>query len=139
MSYRQYIPNPGTDETRYLRSYDSLLDLHEKSWEVFAEHTDIPFAPGLASGWDDRLKWNVFSPPSYYYLEGKTPQRFYEHILKAHSYIQQNPDQALGNIAYIYAWDETDEGAYLIPTKAEGNDMLEAMRRAIDTINAQNP
>lgn len=139
LTYRQYIPNPGTDETRYLRSYDSLLDLHEKSWEVFAEHTDIPFAPGLASGWDDRLKWNVFSPPSYYYLEGKTPQRFYEHILKAHSYIQQNPDQALGNIAYIYAWDETDEGAYLIPTKAEGNDMLEAMRRAIDTINAQNP
>ncbi len=139
LTYRQFIPAPGKDEEKYIRTFDSLLDIHEKSWDVFAEYTDVPFAPGLGAGWDDRIKWNVYSAPSYIYTEGKNPNRFYEHILNAYKWMEENPEQNLGDIAFIYAWDETDEGAFLIPTKAEGYGMLEAMRRAIDTINAQNP
>ena len=41
----------------------------------------------------------------------------------------------MGNLAVIYAWDEIDEGGYLIPTKGEGFKMLEGLKMAMDIIN----
>lgn len=143
LTYRLFIPEMPKEEVqdqeRYQRPFQELLDLHRKSWEATSKYTDFRMAPGLTNGWDDRQKWNYFANPSYYYTEGKSGQRFYQHVMDAYEWIKENPDNAVGKIAHCYSWDETDEGAFFIPTKGEGYEMLEALRRAIDDINAKNP
>jgi hypothetical protein len=135
LTYRRYVRRSYSNESELELPFQELLDLHEKSWNLFSDYTDMRFAPGLANGWDDRLKWEVFSPVSYYYTKDKTGDKFYNHVINAYEWMRRNPKNALGNIAFIYAWDETDEGAFFIPTKSEGTDMLDAMRRAVDDIN----
>ncbi len=143
LTYRQFIPEVPKDEVqdqeKYQRPFQELLDLHKMSWEIASEYTDVPMCPGLTNGWDDRQKWNYWSNPSYYYTEDKSGQYFYQHVMDAYEWMQANPDSAVGNIAHCYAWDETDEGAFFIPTKGEGYEMLEALRRVIDDINKANP
>ncbi len=137
LTYR-FFASQNADEHTLEKDFQELLDTHEKSWEVFTKNTDVQFAPSLTAGWDDRIKWHQFSPVSYYYTKGKTSDKFYNHVINAYEWIDKHPDNALGNLAFLYSWDETDEGSQIIPTRGEGDIMFDAMKRAIRDINSRN-
>lgn len=117
--------------------FTELLANHENCWEAFSTYTDSRYAPNLINGWDDRNKYPELSILSCYNIN-KTGEAFTEHVLNAYAWIKDNPDNALGNLAFVYAWDESDEGSFFIPTKGEGYMMLDALKAAMDTIK-QNP
>ena len=57
-------------------------------------------------------------------------------IRNAAAWLDRNPAQDPDGLALIYAWDEVNEGGFLIPTKGEGFKMLEGLKEAVDIINA---
>ena len=50
------------------------------------------------------------------YYETATPAAIAEHAAAALQWIDRHPSHAPARTALIYAWDEDDEGGWLIPT-----------------------
>lgn len=59
----------------------------------------------------------------------------YNHILNAAKWLDKNKDCSVGNLAVLYAWNETCEGGYISPTKGDDGRLLGAVRQAIMKIN----
>jgi len=135
-NYRQI--NMYEDENgnkSYETPYTYLSWTHENCWKAFSDHTDSRYMPCLLGGWDDRPRETELAGYSCY-APDRTKEAFRDHILNAYEWIKDNPDTATDNLAVIYAWDEIDEGGFLIPTKGEGFKMLEGLKEAMDIINA---
>jgi len=119
----------------YETPYTYMTASHENCWKAFADYTDSIYMPCLLGGWDDRPRETELAGYSCY-APDRTKEAFRDHILNAYEWIKDNPNTATDNLAVIYAWDEIDEGGFLIPTKGEGFKMLEGLKEAMDIINA---
>lgn len=136
-NYRQinkYVNEKG--EQTYDTPYTYLAKTHENCWDAFSDYTDSLYMPALLGGWDDRPRETEIAGYSCYAAD-RTGEAFRDHILNSYKWITGNKDSALDNLAVIYAWDEIDEGGYIIPTKGEGFAMLEGMREAVEIINGK--
>ena len=60
---------------------------------------------------------------------------FRDHIPNSYRWITESKGTAPDSLVAICAWDEIDEGGYIIPTKGEGLAMLEGMRETVGVIN----
>jgi hypothetical protein len=129
-------------------SYTQLTD-HVRSgyWEVCRQHR-IPTITFVTTGWDTRprLEHPVSWMPG---VEAKpdptpaaeqkplidnvtaTPLQLAEHLKDAMEWTQKNRDLNPTNAIIIYAWNENDEGGWLIPTLTEGTARLDAVGRVL--------
>lgn len=136
-NYRQI--NMYEDENgnkSYETPYKYLSWTHENCWKAFSDYTDSIYMPALLGGWDDRPRETEIAGYSCY-APDRTGDDFCQHILNSYEWIKQNSDSAVDNLAVIYAWDEIDEGGYIIPTKGEGFEMLEGLKKAASIINGK--
>jgi hypothetical protein len=62
-----------------------------------------------------------------------TPKEMEEHVVHAFQWLRTNRASAQAQIAITYAWNENDEGGWLVPTLSEGTARIHAMAAAIDS------
>jgi hypothetical protein len=87
--------------------------------------TGCEVVPNVSAGWGgprDDLG-NTLQP---------TPDQLGTHVRSAFDWITANPEAAPARTMLIYAWNEVDEGGWLVPDKAQGSARLDAIRRVVD-------
>jgi len=115
----------------------------EKFWEE-CQQTGTPAAPLCMTGWDRRTR--VLNPVSWesfhlqpdadtYYFQRGTPDELAAHIGRGVQWFQRHPNPSGAELVLIYAWNELDEGGWLLPAlpppHGEGAARLEALRKVL--------
>jgi hypothetical protein len=95
--------------------FSTLVDLHRQSWKGTPGQPHVPCA---VVGFD-RRPWETAQRGSHYYT-GRTPELFAQHIRDLIAWMDAHPNQVTQErIALLYAWNETGEGGYLVPTRGD--------------------
>ena len=124
-------------------SYANLAKCAETFWEKCKE-TNAQVVPIIMSGWDRRprienpIKWEKWQKPGVgidYYYEATTSIELYDHVKSALNWLDLNKASAQANLALIYAWNEIEEGGYIVPTLKEGTMRLDAVSKALKNKN----
>ncbi len=130
-NYRRYSPINGS----YELTFKEMTEHHEKSWDAMSDMKIIPYSPCILAGWDCRPWetdwWGNRVGYRSCYAPDRTGKVLTEHIKNAACWIENNPDVQMGELCFIYAWDEVCEGGFLIPTKGEGFKMLDGLKDAV--------
>jgi hypothetical protein len=124
------LPEKGPDvEYPYL----DLARANRKFWDE-SKSTAKQIIPIVNVGWDNRPRRT--SSEEAVKLRGPwytlpTPGELAIHLYTAIQWVKNNPESAEANAVIIYAWNESDEGGWLVPTLAEGNARLQAVKAAL--------
>ncbi|HSV75328.1 MAG TPA: glycoside hydrolase family 99-like domain-containing protein [Chthonomonadales bacterium] len=97
--------------------------------------TGKPMVPTVNAGWDGRPRLRDPEWARHYrgaWYAQPTPEELAANVREAVAWVRAHPAQAEAGAVLIYAWNETDEGGWLVPTHAEGPARLDALRRALD-------
>ena len=117
------------------REYSELMDAQREAWQGSDKQ---PYIPIVTVGWDKRAwedptqEGNNFTH-TWYYTDGRTPNKFKETLHDAIKWMDKNPEQtAKERIILLYAWNEYGEGGYFAPTKGDPNgEYLKAIRSLV--------
>ncbi|MFN4132224.1 MAG: glycoside hydrolase family 99-like domain-containing protein [Caldimicrobium sp.] len=126
-----YATHPGKRGT-----YQDLVKHTQKEWER-AKRTGKTVIPIVMSGWDPRPRGE--NPPPWatkeyikkageVYFLGPTPEDISQHVRKAINWAKENNSPLI----IIYAWNEFDEGGWIMPTLLNGSERLRAIREVIE-------
>lgn len=119
--------------------YSALTKYAEDFWDR-CRTTGSEVVPTVMTGWDRRprvvhpVPWETYQKPGVgldRYYRTATPQEIGEHLRKAINWVSANPKSASANAALVYAWNENDEGGWLVPTLEAGAARLEAVRSVL--------
>jgi hypothetical protein len=128
-------------------AYGQLAREAEQFWDE-CRSTGSAVVPIVMTGWDrrPRVERPVFweTQPSQqlnvgiekYYHE-PTAAELSLHLRHALMWVKAHPDAAPARAILIYAWNENDEGGWLVPTLKEGSWRLRAVREGLRTITNQ--
>jgi len=123
-------------------SYSDLTKYAADFWNR-ASASGNKVVPIAMMGWDRRprvtnpVPWeksNVRADEMDYFYERPKPNELASHIIDSMSWVQAHPDVAEANTVLIYAWNENDEGGWLVPTLGEGDARVKALGLAKKTI-----
>lgn len=103
------------------RPYSALREAVKAKWQLQKE-SGAPMVPIVSTGWDRRPRaeaggvfWeegpgnaNSYAPPR--------AEELAEHVREAIEWTAANPAAAAAKAMLIYAWNENDEGGWLVPT-----------------------
>jgi len=112
--------------------YAQLAAHTEKWWDAFRE-TRAKVVPLATTGWDRRprvennVPWEPAGGDPDAYYESPAPRELAAHLKAALDWNAAHPKAAEAKAILIYAWNETDEGGWLVPTHAEGAKRLDAI------------
>ena len=119
--------------------YSQLASETEGFWEE-CKQTGSAVVPIVMSGWDRRPRverpvfWETWQQP------GAGLEKFYRkasldeltsHLRRAVQWVDSNRMAAAARAILIYAWNENDEGGWLVPTLGDGTSRLKAVRTAL--------
>jgi hypothetical protein len=99
-----------------------------------------PVVPTVMAGWDRRprvehpVPWETWQKPGdgiEKFYRAPSPAELAEHLAHGLDWVRHNPDAAPANTVLIYAWNENDEGGWIVPTLQEGTARLGALRRVL--------
>lgn len=120
--------------------FADLAAVAERFWANCAA-TGAPVAPICVAGWDRRTR--VANPVSWesfhtqpdaagYYYEPGTPAEIAAHIGRGVEWFREHPAADGTELVLVYAWNELDEGGWLVPALpppyGEGTARLDALR-----------
>jgi len=106
--------------------YGGLCAAQVRYWERM-KATGCKVVPNLSAGWGgprDGLG-DALQP---------TPGQLAAHVHSAFEWIEANPEAAEARTMLFYAWNEVDEGGWLVPDKGQGTARLDAIRAVVDDI-----
>lgn len=92
----------------------------------------------MTAGWDVRPRWKddklmkLYNGSEMPYYLPPTPAELQQYLQTAIVWTQSHPESAKAQTILIYSWNESDEGGWLVPTIAEGNARLRAIRNALE-------
>jgi hypothetical protein len=128
--------------------YDQLTrHVRDAYWDACRRHR-IPTVTFATAGWDTRpriehpVSWMPsikakpdLTPPAQQKpladAVTASPRQLARHLQDALDWTRQNRDLTAANAVIIYAWNENDEGGWLIPTLSEGTARLNAVRSVL--------
>jgi hypothetical protein len=126
-------------EAEIAAPYARLARLAEARWDEYAA-AGAAVVPTVMSGWDRRprieqpVPWERWQRPGAgmdrYYGDPK-PEELAAHLSRALDWIGAHPRAAQARTALIYAWNENDEGGWLMPTLPFDDSRLRAVRRVL--------
>jgi hypothetical protein len=108
------------------------------------EATGLPAVPLCMTGWDRRTR--VMNPVSWesfhtqkdaeqYYFKRGTPSEIAAHIGRGVSWFEKHPGKNGTELVLVYAWNELDEGGWLVPAlpppDGEGAARLDALGKVL--------
>jgi len=109
--------------------YSQLAAQEAARWE-HDKQGGMPMIPTVTTGWDKRPRyfhpvaweWNsTNSYPEEYTYQG-TDSEIAAHLKHALDWSDTNPDDTPARSVIIYAWNENDEGGWIVPTLKEIED-----------------
>ncbi len=108
-------------------SFKSLTE-HAVSLRTSFGLSGLPFVPTVTTGWnavtrfENPVSWITSSADSW--AEYATAEEIYEHLKETLDYMQTPAakSKTTPNTVLIYAWNEHDEGGWICPTLAVGED-----------------
>lgn len=130
-----YAPN-GSDS---MAPYSTLAGIAEAWWDS-ARATGAKVIPPVGAGWDRRprvenpVPWETYQVPGVgldKYYERPTPTELGAHLQTALNWSRDNPSASEADTVLIYAWNEIDEGGWIVPTLLERYAHLEAIQTAL--------
>jgi hypothetical protein len=116
------------------------LRAHLRQFWDRAAALDTQLVPPAMAGWDRRPrtarpvpweKWQVPGEGMNRYYETPTPEELAAHVAEAVTWVAAHPQNCAANAVLIYAWNENDEGGWLVPTIGEGSARVEALSRVL--------
>lgn len=116
------------------KSYDDLMDDNTEYWDwIKSEHRIV--VPTLNSGWDGRPR---ISDPVIGGLYKNGPwydqpraEQLSDLTEIGVEWVRNNASCAEEQVLLFYAWNELDEGGWLVPTLSEGTSRIEALRNVL--------
>lgn len=119
--------------------YAELTRIVEAGWRSLTG-SGVPVVPTIMAGWDRRPR--VEAPVPWekgqragagleYFFEGPSPAQLSDHVQRAFAFIAQQPAAHRAPAALVYAWNENDEGGWLVPTRPCDQSRLEAMHKSL--------
>jgi hypothetical protein len=119
--------------------YAELTSYAEKFWNA-CRGTGAQVVPIITAGWDRRpriarpVPWETWQKPGENadkYYETPTPAELAAHTARALSWMQEYKTSTPTELALIYAWNENDEGGWLVPTRGESTARLDAISKVL--------
>ncbi len=116
------------------------LAAHVESWWDGAKEAGAPVVPLVMAGWDRRPRierphpWEPWQKPGEgmdRYYESPTPAELATHLGHALEWVASNSSIAEANAVLIYAWNENDEGGWIVPTLGDGAARLDAIAEVL--------
>jgi len=116
--------------------YLELAKADVRFWDA-CRATGSAVVPIVTTGWDRRprierpVPWETWQQPGAgveKYVEAATPQELAAHLQEALTWMAQYPTTAPARISLIYAWNENDEGGWIVPTLRDGSARLDAIK-----------
>ena len=104
-------------------SYADLAAENRKFWES-CKATGKHAVPLVSVGWDPRPRKQPGGPQP-------TPKELRDHVRRALDWVTNHREVAPAQTIIAYAWNESDEGGWLVPTHREGTARLDAVRDAL--------
>ncbi len=120
-------------------TYLKLAEHTEQWWDRMRE-TGAKVVPLVTAGWDRRprvihpMPWETWQKPGEGYLlyyETPTPEELATHLQHAVRWSANHPQAAEAQAVIIYAWNENDEGGWIVPTLSEKTGKLDAIRHIL--------
>jgi len=118
--------------------YASLAALAERRWEEMAA-TGLKVVPTAMAGWDRRprvtnpVPWEAWqrrgAGMNLHYRDG-SPEEIAAHVVRCRDWAGRHPSSA--GLGLIYAWNENDEGGWLVPTLPFDDSRIRALRQALE-------
>jgi hypothetical protein len=129
---------PTDDAHKERRNYPfrDLMRINADYWER-CKATGKDVVPIMNVGWDVRPRWRDSELMRQYhgseqpYYTPPTPSEITRHLQMAIDWTTSNQESAKAQTILIYAWNESDEGGWLVPTLSEGNARLDAIRSVL--------
>jgi hypothetical protein len=124
---------------RGLGDYAALTRIVEAGWQTLAG-AGVPVVPTVMSGWDRRpriehpVPWEHGQRPGAgleYHFDSPRPEELTAHLRRAIAWVGGQPPERKAPVALIYAWNENDEGGWLVPTIPCNTERLEALHAAL--------
>jgi len=130
--------------------YSEFIKGAEKRWDEMTS-VGLPLIPTVSTGWDKRpryyhpVSWEFKATNTYptnYVYQG-TSDEIATHLDHAMTWAEKHSNESPVNSVLIYAWNENDEGGWIIPTLKEMEDYghpvrLDAIKRVIKKHNRGN-
>ena len=119
--------------------YAELARYAERFWDA-CRGTGAQVAPIIMAGWDRRPRIARPMPWERWQKPGEGMDKFYEtpkpdelaaHLAHAIEWMNRYAEAAPHRLALIYAWNENDEGGWLVPTLSEGSARLDAIGKVL--------
>lgn len=123
--------------------YSRLAKINHDFWNA-CKGTGKEVIPIVNTGWDVRPRWwdtklmKAYSGAERPWFTKATPSEIADNVRDAIEWNRDNPTAGKANAVLIYAWNETDEGGWLVPTLSEGKARLDALRRVISSYSKCN-
>jgi len=108
--------------------YAGLRAAQVRYWDAM-KATGCRVVPNVSAGWGgprDGLG-DALQP---------RPGELAAHVRSACEWIEANPEAAEARTMLFYAWNEVDEGGWLVPDRSRGTARLDAIRRVVDEVRA---
>jgi hypothetical protein len=122
--------------------YSQLARETERFWDD-CRATSSQVVPIVMTGWDRRPRvehpvfWETWQQPNAgidKFYRAPTPAELTRHIEQAVKWVKTHPDSAPSKAILIYAWNENDEGGWLVPTRGDGESRLQAVSTALRSL-----
>ena len=118
--------------------YRTLAAANQAYWEA-CRAAGKQVVPIVNAGWDHRPRWRdpkryeelYQSPPRGPWYTQPTPQELADNLRAAVGWVEAHPEAAQPQAVLIYAWNESDEGGWLVPTLSEGTARLDAIAEVL--------
>lgn len=119
--------------------YAALAGLAERRWEEVAD-TGVEVVPTAIAGWNPRPRVENPVPWEAWQRPGAGMDRFYHtgsaeeiaaHLRRCVDWVAAQPEVSPAGAALAYAWNENDEGGWLVPTLPFDDRRRTAVRRAL--------
>src|SRR5208283_4769429 len=119
--------------------YAQLAQEVERFWDE-CRATGSAVVPIVMTGWDRRPRverpvfWETWQQPNAgieKFYDPPTAPELSKNLGNAVGWIKAHPDATHGKAILIYAWNENDEGGWLVPTLNEGRSRLRAVQSAL--------
>ena len=115
-------------------SITSMQAAESVVWQQITSHSSLKYIPAVTLNWDPQpwanAKNNYATSP---YYSGFSKSSVYTSVTQCIDWVKQNgPNTTTEKVMVLYAWNEYGEGAWLTPSKRMGNDLLVAVKDAIN-------
>ena len=119
--------------------YSRLAKINHDFWDA-CKGTGKEVIPIVNAGWDVRPRWwdkdlmKLYNGGEQPWFTAPTPSELANNIRDAIQWNRQNPAAGRANAVLIYAWNESDEGGWLVPTVSEGTGRIDAIKKVMSEL-----